>query len=371
MARRPDVDQVVGVVRQVVDHGALGRLVGDEPRLESRLLEQERQAAAAVELLVFSGRDRREDERHAFVRRIALRQHVAENDQVLDLREARIGFAVVTVELPVHRARRLADDVDVDFAPGRLLHADRTERKAGRGAFEIGRLAEFAGAQPGVVDHVQREDLVPEHVLVLARAVGGPQRQQPQPEEDRPAERDVDTGRARDVALVPDLPGREPQQRQVHRADQNDRRVDVAEQLGRFTRIGGHQVGEHVGGDDRVAEQVEQHDLECAEEDERESQPDHHARPSERDAPHHVEAQRHENQRLHGPDGIRLGVGQHAVGDDQRREEIDRQKSREPAPRAELPQTASMAVRGSIVVHRRQNASLILSRNPPVFRPKP
>ena len=80
-----------------------------------------------------------------------------------------------------------------------------------------------------------------------------------------------------------------------------------------------------------VAEQVQQHDLEGAEEDERERQPDHHARTAQGHAPHHVESQRHEDQRLDGPHRIRFGVGQHAVGNDQRDKEIDGQQRREAA----------------------------------------
>jgi len=41
--------------------------------------------------------------------------------------------------------------------------------------------------------------------------------------------------------------------------------------------------------------------------------------------------QRHEDQRLDSPHRIGLRVGQHAVGDDQRRKEIDRQQRRETA----------------------------------------
>lgn len=61
-----------------------------------------------------------------------------------------------------------------------------------------------------------------------------------------------------------------------------------------YRRIGRQYVGEHVGGDDRVAEQIEQHDLESAEEDEREANSDHDSRTSERDAPDHIESERHQ-----------------------------------------------------------------------------
>ena len=65
-----------------------------------------------------------------------------------------------------------------------------------------------------------------------------------------------------------------------------------------------HQVGEHVRGDDRVAEKVQQHDLERAQENERERQPDHYARTAQCHAPHHIKSHRHQYQRLDRPYGV-------------------------------------------------------------------
>ena len=331
VARRTDVDQMLRIVREVVDHGPLPRLVGDEPGLEPGLVEQGRKALAAVEFLMLVGIDRREDQRHALVRGVALREHITENHQIIDLREFGIGLPVIPVELPVHRPRRLADDVEVDFAPRSLGRAAGLEAEIARRPFEMVRLAELRAAQPEVIEDVHREDLVAEHMLLLADAVCRPEGQQADREDRRTGQSDIHARRARDVALVGDLTSRKPQQREVEHAHQNHRRVDVAEQLARLARIGRQDVGEHVGGDDRVAEQVEQHDLEGTEEDEREGEPDHHARAAQRHTPHHVEAQRHEDQRLDSPHRIGLRVGQHAVGDDQRRKEIDRQQRRETA----------------------------------------
>ena len=189
VARRADIDQVVGVAGEFVDHGALRRLVGDEPGLETGLVEQRREPLAAVEFGMFVGRNGREDQRHALVRGVALREHVAENDQVIDLRKAGIRLAVVTVQLPVHRTRGFADDVDVYLAPRRLGRARRTVGEILRGLLEIVGLAEFRGAQVYVVEHVERKDLVPQHVPVFAHAVGRPQRQHAQRHEHRSARR--------------------------------------------------------------------------------------------------------------------------------------------------------------------------------------
>ena len=123
-----------------------------------------------------------------------------------------------------------------------------------------------------------------------------------------------------------------------------------------------------------VAEQVQQHDLEGAEEDERKGQPDHHARAAQRHAPHHVESQRHEDQRLDGPQGIGFRIGQHQIGNDQRHEEIDGQQRRETTACLDRPPPDFLVgisfhiLRYSLAC---QKASLILSRNPLVFLPNP
>ena len=286
---------------------------------------------------MFVGRNGREDQRHALVRGVALREHVAENDQVIDLRKAGIRLAVVTVQLPVHRTRGFADDVDVYLAPRCLGRARRTVGEILRGLLEIVGLAEFRGTQVYVVEHVEREDLVPQHVPVFAHAVGRPQRQHAQRHEHRPGQSDVHARGARYLPFVPDFARGEPQQRQVHHADQDHGGVDVAQQLARFARVGRHQVGEHVRGDDRVAEEVQQHDLERAQENERERQPDHYARTAQRHAPHHVKSQRHQYQRLDRPDGVGFGIGQHAVGDNQRDKEIDGQQRGETAAGFDRP----------------------------------
>jgi len=322
----------------------------------------------------FVGVHRGEDQRHAFVRRIALCQHVAEYHEVPDLRQAGIRLAVVAVELPVHRARCLADDVDIDFAPGGLRRPPGGIAETLGTLLEVVRFTELRAAQSEVVKDVQREDFVAQHVPVLARAVGGPEGQHSDCEDRRTGQPDVQPRRARNVAFEADLPGREPQQRQVHGANEHHGGVDVAQQLARLAGIGRQYVGEHVRGDDRIAEQVQQHDLEGTEEDERKGQPDHHARAAQRHAPHHVESQRHEDQRLDGPQGIGLRIGQHQIGNDQRHEEIDGQQRRETTACLDRPPPDFLVgisfhiLRYSLAC---QKASLILSRNPLVFLPNP
>ena len=256
VARRTDVNQVLGVVGQVVDHGALPRLVGDEPRVEARLVEQRRKSLAAVQFVVFVGGHRRKDQRHALVRGVALGQHVTEHHQPLFLRQQGIGLAPVAVELPVHGPRGFTYNIYIDLASGDFGRALGFVAESGGGLFVVERLAEFRAAQSEVVENVQREDFVAQHVPVLAHMVGGPQGQQSQREERRTGQSDVHACRARDVAFVADLARREPQQRQVDDAYQHHRRVDVAQQFARLARIGRQEVGEHVGGDDRVAEEV-------------------------------------------------------------------------------------------------------------------
>ena len=104
MPRRVDVDQMLRLAGQLVNHGPLGRLVGDEPRLETRFAEECRDALAAVELLVLVGGDGGENQRNALVGRIALGEHVAERDDAVGPQQHGVRFAVVAPQLPVHGA---------------------------------------------------------------------------------------------------------------------------------------------------------------------------------------------------------------------------------------------------------------------------
>ena len=95
LPRRTDVEQVLGLPGQFVNHGALRRLVGDEPGLEPGLAEQGRDTLAAIELLVLAGGNGGENHRDALVGRIALGQHVAERDDARRTHQHRGGFAVI------------------------------------------------------------------------------------------------------------------------------------------------------------------------------------------------------------------------------------------------------------------------------------
>ena len=190
------------------------------------------------------------------MRGVALGQHVAEYHQPLFLRQQGIGLAPVAVELPVHGPRGFTYNIYIDLASGDFGRTLGFVAESGGGLFVVERLAEFRAAQSEIVENVQGEDFVAQHVPVLAHMVGGPQGQQSQREERRTGQSDVHARRARDVAFVADLARREPQQRQVDDAYQHHRRVDVAQQFARLARIGRQEVGEHVGGDDRVAEEV-------------------------------------------------------------------------------------------------------------------
>ncbi len=297
----------------------------------SNPVEQSRQHRAAEKLLMLVGSHRRKDQRHAFVRGIALRQHVAEQHELRFLRQPRIGFAFVAPQLPAHGARGFAYDIDVYLPLGQLSGPCCRIGKALGGLVEMIGLAEFRTAQPHVVKHVDRENLVAQHVFVFADMVGGPQGERSDGEERGARHSQRQAHGARKITFMGDLTSGQPQQRAVDGHYQQHRRIDIAQQFARFARIGRQQIGEHVGGDDRVAEKIEQHDLEGAEKDERETQPDHHARTPERYAPHHVEPRRNQYQRLDRPDRILLGLGQHAVGYDQRDDKIDGQPYRETA----------------------------------------
>ena len=335
VAGRADIDQVFGVAGQLVDHGPLRRLVRNEPGLESGFLEKSGNPRAAVQLRMFVGGHRRKNQRHALVRGVALGQDVAEEHQIADFGQLGVGLPVVAEQLPAHRPRGFSYYIYVNLAPRSFVRAPCAVGKPGGSLLEIVAFAELRSAQVHVVEHVERKDLVAQHVPVFADAVGGPQGERAQRENRCAGQSDGQARRGGDIAFVADLPGGEPQQRQINRTDHEDRGIDVAQQFAGLARIGRQHVGEHVGGDDRVAEQVEQYDLEGTEEDEGKGQPDHHARPFERHAPHHVESQRHEDQRLDRPARVGLGIGQHAVGNDERHEKIDGQQRREPAAGAD------------------------------------
>ena len=82
----------------------------------------------------------------------------------------------------------------------------------------------------------------------------------------------------------------------------------IREQLASLFRIGRQQVGEHIRCDDRIAEQVEQYDLEGGEDDERKGQPDHDAGAFQHGAPHQVETHRDKERCFGRPDGVRLRI---------------------------------------------------------------
>ena len=82
----------------------------------------------------------------------------------------------------------------------------------------------------------------------------------------------------------------------MHHYDTGDCRRQIVEQFGSLARIGGYEIEEHIDGNDRTSEQIEQYHLERREEDEREEYPYHlaglaaerHEKPIYRDRQHHV-----------------------------------------------------------------------------------
>ena len=73
------------------------------------------------------------------------------------------------------------------------------------------------------------------------------------------------------------------QQRNIDHADEHDRRPDVRQQLAGLGRIGRKQVREHIHRDDRPAEQIQQYDLERAEDHQRQRAQHHAGRGSDTD----------------------------------------------------------------------------------------
>ena len=100
------------------------------------------------------------------------------------------------------------------------------------------------------------------------------------------------------------------QKRYVYNAYDNHRRIYVAEQFRRLTRVCSGEIEEHVGGDDRVAEQIRQYDLEGAEEYEYHSAPHHHTRTACQRGESRVCAQREQYACQGLPQRVLLGIGQ-------------------------------------------------------------
>ncbi len=263
----------------MIYHRPLRRLVRYEVGGESRFAEERGNAFAAIEFVVLRGVDRRKYHRHALVGGVALRYDVAEHRYVVAFRKLGVGSAIISVQLPVGRARRLAYNQYVYLAAVGQRVAPHAVRKFGRGAVESVYLARLRDGESEIVAYIHGENLVAQHMTRLA-AASDRQYQTPR-REDRAATREHRlAGRGGQLRLFVNMYGGDPQQRQIDRAHGDYGGIYVAQQLCRLARVGRHQVQKHVGGNDRVAEQIRQHYLERAEKYEYESPPDHASRPS-------------------------------------------------------------------------------------------
>ena len=209
VTRMPHIDKAVGIARQFVDHRPLRRLVRKKPRAEARFVEERGQSLATEEFVVFVRPDRREDHRHALVRGIALREHVAEHDDLVSqCLQAGIRGAVITVQLPIGGTRRFADHIDVDLPLVGLRRTAGMIAEPCRRAVVILDLDVFARTEHDVIGHVDRKDLVAEHMPF--RLIG--RNQQSRPDERQHAS---DHGRPaaetrRKVDLTPHMHGCRP-----------------------------------------------------------------------------------------------------------------------------------------------------------------
>ncbi len=101
----------------------------------------------------------------------------------------------------------------------------------------------------------------------------------------------------------------------------DDGRFQFAQQFERFAGVGGRDVEEHVHGDDRVAEQIEQYELEGAEDEQRKGAPERCAGFGGHGQQGHPDGARKEHQGdFAGPDD-RLGAAQKEVRNEQHAEE--------------------------------------------------
>ena len=80
---RTDVDAVVGLFGKKVDQRTVRNLIRYEQRPKSGLFESRNNTFLLENIIVISRRNGAEQDRHALMGRIALRQHIAERHQAV------------------------------------------------------------------------------------------------------------------------------------------------------------------------------------------------------------------------------------------------------------------------------------------------
>ena len=251
---------------------------------------------------------------------VGLGQHVAEADQPRLLHQERGGRPVVAVELPVERPRSLAHHQDIDFAQRVGSFGPGLEPEVARGLGITGGPLPAVDRLREVVGDVEGPEVVLRAVGRILDPGADHRSAADQQHERRPPQAPAPE-RVREPVGQPRRNHPEDQGRHVEGHDPHDGRDEFPEQLHRLAGVGGGHVQEHVDGDDRVAEQVEQHQLKSPENKYRQEAPQRQTGPPPQGEQTHPHAARHEQQSRLAEPRHRLGDAQKQVRHQQHRHE--------------------------------------------------
>ena len=267
----PDEHPVVGLPAEDVDERMVVTLVGDERGVEAGLPERCDDTLLTIDDIVVLGRSRRQEHRHALVGGVGLGDSIAEHDEAAGAGEQGRRVAVVAVKAEAAGARRLADDQHINLAHGTGMGRPGMEGEARRCLRIVRRGMGAVDGQDDVVEHI---DGIEMETGTVAGAGGVAACQEDSSHGERhertaalpPQERTVEDGTA------PERHDRLDDDRQIDHHHEDDGRQEIAEQLGGLPHIGRHQIEKHIDGDDRMAEEIEQHELEGRQDHQRKEQ---------------------------------------------------------------------------------------------------
>ncbi len=227
------------------------------------------------------------------MRRVALGQHIAERDDPVAALEHGRSLSRVAEQAPRRSPRSLADHHHVDFAAVRHAVARHAETKIAGSLGICVALRPTVERKTDIIDHVDGENMIADaepRMAGIRDAGHSPAENQcgKSPERRPTAER----GRK----PVPKQQRADSQydQRDVENDDEYDRGPDVAQQLAGLGGVRRKKIREHVHRDDRPAEQIQQHDLERAENHQRKRTKHQQPGPLQRHGEQQIDSSRHQ-----------------------------------------------------------------------------
>ena len=290
---RLEEEPLVGLFAQEVDERVVGALIAQKNGVKTSLTEGLQDAFLMEKALEVGGRCQREEHGHTLVGGVRLGGDIAERHQSPGLAEPWVGVALIAIEAEVHGSCRLADHHDIDLAGVFGMRRLGAEAETGRSLPVVdGRIVALHG-KVEVIEHVDGVEVV-EYAVVWGvslglslRVVAGRAGETGRGDKDAsycgdaasPLAISLSEGRGQHGRLLaPYGHHAQDEQGQIEDEDTRHARNEVVEQLHGLAGIGGDEVEEHIDGDDALAEEIEQHDLESRKEDDGEEPPHHLAR---------------------------------------------------------------------------------------------